>query len=968
MSRKYNEVIPGILRNNRKSASPEKLTNLEKDILSKILAVDVIKDRSFNKVADYYWYIGKQEYESLVDRHIFKYMKNLRSLRLHYVVTDENTFHKLHLQQVRQIYQEYTQQKSIDRLPDEIGDLKELVTLDLSHTGIKNLPDEVGNLSRLEYLFLDNSLIEEIPEWINKYTFPKLKTLTLMSLRIRNIPKEIMSLRLAFKDDYIYDSWESGIFIKNLSITTQPVSLFYQNRKLIEDYYRESHIAVSETKVIFLGSEGVGKTHTIKRIINDNQKIYEDLKETPGISITSKDFCTDKQSYRINFWDFGGQEIMHSMHRCFLTNRTGYVIVVSTRFGDVTAQARAWLRNLQSFANDAPVIIFVNVWNDGTYYGIDENTLRREFPNIVAVLHCSAKDSECIEFADVTLSIQRMAEKNESISMQFPETWENIRQDIIKRGKHDYHIEVETYKKICYEHSVNNNAIQGWLLDWFNDLGECFTCLPGEKMISSNQYGMILNPEWLTNAVYLIIRELGDDAEKGIVSHKRIKKLLGKTTKGTLEGVSYTSEECEDILEVMRRHQLSYKIPAKEAEFIPSLLHNSMRNMAITSKTVPGKYEMRYKYLPENVLHQLMVEYYALVDKDNCWRDCFTIEIQGIHGRESCAFISADYNRCVINIQIEQHSRKETWELLQAIRDKILEINDKMNLQAQDFIAVDSLDENGNQELVSLKRLLKLQSRGIKYYEAYEKRCNIDKILGKTYGETFIQEVKRRTESDKEYSIDGIIEKLGRRGAKSFLSLKIRELISIDDVYDYVMSACRQIQGRMIFWSIPGHDVSEDSRNDEMRDLIGSRYLYVRDQSHVGHGEKSYNPGEVDLAVMKSEADPVPMTLIEAMNLSCVNSAYIRKHLDKLADGYNDSGLRDLFLVSYVELEKIKFPPFWNRYKKKIMLINGDKIKVDTDIHPVINESFAWIKSIKIAYDYAGEKMNVYHICVRVAR
>lgn len=106
--------------------------------------------------------------------------------------------------------------------------------------------------------------------------------------------------------------------------------------------------------------------------------------------------------------------------------------------------------------------------------------------------------------------------------------------------------------------------------------------------------------------------------------------------------------------------------------------------------------------------------------------------------------------------------------------------------------------------------------------------------------------------------------------------------------------------------------------------MIGNRGLYVRDQSHVGLGERSHNPGEVDLAVMKSESDPMPVTLIEAMNLSRVDSANIRKHLDKLADGYNDSGLRELFLVSYVELEKIKFPSFWNRYKKKIMLINGD--------------------------------------------
>lgn len=289
------------------------MTDSEKDILSKILAVHVIKDRSFNRVADYYWYIGKQEYEILLDRHIFKYMKNLRSLRLHFVITDELIFHKLHIKQAHQLYPKHTENERICMLPDEIGDLTELVTLDLSYTGINRIPDAVANLSKLEYLFLDNSLIEEIPAWINKSTFSRLQTLTMMALKIHNIPEDIMSLRLPFKDNYIYQSWDSGIFIKDLSIKTQPVSLFYQNRKLIEKYYTEPHIDVNETKVIFLGSEGVGKTHTIKRIINDNQKIDEELSETPGISITSKDFCTDRQSYRINFWDFGGQEIMHSI-------------------------------------------------------------------------------------------------------------------------------------------------------------------------------------------------------------------------------------------------------------------------------------------------------------------------------------------------------------------------------------------------------------------------------------------------------------------------------------------------------------------------------------------------------------------------------------------------------------------------------------------------------------------------------
>lgn len=88
--------------------------------------------------------------------------------------------------------------------------------------------------------------------------------------------------------------------------------------------------------------------------------------------------------------------------------------------------------------------------------------------------------------------------------------------------------------------------------------------------------------------------------------------------------------------------------------------------------------------------------------------------------------------------------------------------------------------------------------------------------------------------------------------------------------------------------------------------------------------------------------------------------------MDKLVDGYNDSGIREMFLVSYVKIEKRKISSFWARYKKKIKTLNGKNFAV-VESEPMINESLAWIKSMKISYDYNGEKFFVYHICARVA-
>lgn len=182
------------------------------------------------------------------------------------------------------------------------------------------------------------------------------------------------------------------------------------------------------------------------------------------------------------------------------------------------------------------------------------------------------------------------------------------------------------------------------------------------------------------------------------------------------------------------------------------------------------------------------------------------------------------------------------------------------------------------------------------------------------------------------------------------------------------MAACMQIQGQMTYWSKPEKDVSEDARNDALRDYLSNKGLYVRDQSHIGYGEGLKKQGNVDLIVIKPSLS-VPQTLIEAMNLSSVSSKYIQKHLEKLVKAYNTPGIRELFLVSYVELERKRFSSFWKRYVSTIKKIDGVDFMVDNKFKPIINEELAWIKSIKMKYKYGtdGEEFYVYHICARVA-
>ena len=62
----------------------------------------------------------------------------------------------------------------------------------------------------------------------------------------------------------------------------------------------------------------------------------------------------------MNVWDFGGQEIMHSTHQFFLTERSLYLVVLNGRDGLEDEDAHYWLKMVESFGEGSPAIVVLN--------------------------------------------------------------------------------------------------------------------------------------------------------------------------------------------------------------------------------------------------------------------------------------------------------------------------------------------------------------------------------------------------------------------------------------------------------------------------------------------------------------------------------------------------------------------------------------------------------------------------------
>jgi hypothetical protein len=472
----------------------------------------------------------------------------------------------------------------------------------------------------------------------------------------------------------------------------------------------------------------------------------------------------------------------------------------------------------------------------------------------------------------------------------------------------------------------------------------------------------VLDPAWLTNAIYIIIREAGDLALNGTVPHEGIQKKLDHSDKGTLKGVSYNADECDYVLEVMRKFRLSYKVPGKLQEFIPALLRDEMpTDLEPTDANSVISYEMRYKYLPENVIHNLMITMYPYLDHERCWRKGMVIDVRNILSIGLYAVLDMSREDEVLRIKVYSFADHAPWQLFQEIRTRLLDINGRMNLEAQDYIII---DPEHIKEEVSVERLLKLKKRGKTQYEGDDRDYEINDLLGQTFGDEQVRRMETVDSSGErdserksdEYRLREMRDALNQPPEEGILPLTDQSQFTCETVCKYLISACTQIQSNPLYWK-----AKEDSRSMQVRDILSNRNLLIRDQTLYGHAPNSNNPGEVDLMIMKNATDP--LTIIEAMNIDSVETGYIQEHLHKLLDDYNPSGLPELFLVAYVQKPKRNFPKFWESYRSFIEKTDAGDFKV-VDIQDFELRQL-YIKHALVHYECGGARFAVHHICMR---
>ena len=377
----------------------------------------------------------------------------------------------------------------LDHIPDAVFELTQLKKLYLSNNQLTDLPESISNLNNLIGLYLRFNRLTDLPE-----SFGDLSNLIGMDLsnnRLISLPESFGELANL-----------TELNLSENSLTIPPLEVINKGTKAIKEYFqqleKEGGDYIYEAKLLILGEAGAGKTTLAKKINNPDYELQQDEKSTEGIDVVKWSFyLPDKErEFKVNIWDFGGQEIYHATHQFFLTKRSLYTLVADTRKEDTDFYY--WLNIVELLSDKSPLLIIKNEKQD-RQREINERALRGQFINLKETLATNLATNRGLEaiITKIKYYIQNLPHIQETL----PKTWVTVRQ-ALENDTRNY-ISLQEYFDICQANGFTRLEDKLQLSGYLHDLGVCLHFQDKEE--SPLYKTVILKPEWGTYAVYKVL-------------------------------------------------------------------------------------------------------------------------------------------------------------------------------------------------------------------------------------------------------------------------------------------------------------------------------------------------------------------------------------------------------------------------------------------------------------------------------
>ncbi len=623
--------------------------------------------------------------------------------------------------------------RKLDLSDNKIADISVLKNLiNIRELNLEN--NKISDISAIKYieklinLYLNNNQISDIQ---NLSELIYLEYLDLTKNKILKLPQKILNLDINIEYSYGSNSFQAINLFEN-PLEEPPIEIVKRGNNAIKSWFNAvspkttnerpkeqgnkllidspsvtkslEKLArpLNEVKVLLVGDGGAGKTSLVKRILKN--EFDENSHQTQGININTWEIKDSKSNkIKLHFWDFGGQEIMHATHSFFLSKRSLYILVLDSRTGAKSVEY--WLKHIESFGGNSPVIVVINKTDENSAFGIQQNKLQKIF-NIKSFHKISCRTNKGIQ--ELKQTINKQINEIELVQTLIPASWFAVKERIEQlkiKGKE--YISPDYFTEICENEGIIKQETQNIILQFMHDIGIMLYFNTRDLNETS-----VINPQWITEAVYKIITSEKISNANGVFTISDLETILPAN--------KYPKRKYFYITGLMNKFEICYY--AGKSFIIPNLLpiekpifnfdyHNSL------------KYRIKYDFMPSQIMPRITVKLHNYLNSGLQWRNGVVLKNEKF---KTTAIIEIYGVENVINIFVYG---KQQRDFLTVILNTINEINlSYTNLETEEFVACNCNEckQNDNPHFYSYDFLIKYLKHGKRIIECPK---NIDEVI-----------------------------------------------------------------------------------------------------------------------------------------------------------------------------------------------------------------------------------------------
>ncbi|HEV7403596.1 MAG TPA: COR domain-containing protein [Chthoniobacteraceae bacterium] len=424
----------------------------------------------------------------------------------------------------------YLANNQLTALPPELGQLSALTRLWLHNNRLTALPAELGQLSKLALLILEDNRLTSLPAGLGRLA--ALQELTLHGNDGLGLPPELLGPR------YLDSS------ASNPPANPQAILDFYFARQL------EGEAPMREVRVLLVGRGRVGKTSLLKRLRGGKLDAHEP--ETPGITVLPLPLQCAQGAATGHAWDFGGQEFLHGTHQIFLSERCVYLLVLEGRESNWETETDYWLRFIQSFGGDSPVVVALNKY-DAHKFSVDRFRLQERCPQIAGFVETDALTG--LGIAQLRALIEETVNAMPDVWLGVPRRWHRVKERLGKMEKS--FLDYKEYQALCAAEQVTDEGQQASLAETLHRLGIALNFRDHQRLKETS----VLKPQWVTEGIYGVLRSLQAKDCHGVLERAWLAEAL--------PAEDYPEEKHGFLLELMEKFEVAFALgEAEGAEVI----------------------------------------------------------------------------------------------------------------------------------------------------------------------------------------------------------------------------------------------------------------------------------------------------------------------------------------------------------------------------------------------------------------